>query len=180
MPPPGSSPKPAAARGDWWRGRALARSGNDRNNSVHASSASSQTAKAAYVAVSASCGLVAQTEKVKATQAARIETPQITAVPVRISIGSTPPRDVRMASTGKLQAMTPSTVTSREASRPSTISASERSVTIISVSPPRILSWQMAPAVTAGTIARASVSSSPMIARTRVEPAAARAWYDRA
>ncbi len=52
------------------------------------------------------------------------------------------------ASTGKPQATTPSTVTNRDASRPSTISASERSVTIIRVNPPRILSWQMAPAVT--------------------------------
>ena len=55
----------------------------------------------------------------------------------------------------------PSTVTNREPSRPRTISASDKSVTIIKVSPPLILSWQMAPAVTAGTIARASVSSIP-------------------
>ncbi len=159
---------------------ALARGENDRSNSVHASSASSQTAKTAYVAVSASCGRVAQTENASARQTPSTDTPQITAVPVSMSTGSTPPSEVRMASTGKPQAMTPSTVISREASRPRMISASDRSVTIMIKIPPRNLSWQMAPAVTAGTIARASISSSPMIDRTKLDPAAARSWYERA
>ena len=149
-----------------------------RSISADTSSASSQIANTVYVAISASCGLDAQTEKVSDRQTPTTDTPTMTIVPVRMSTGSTPPSEVRMASTGRPQAITPSTVTSREASRPSTISASDKSVTIIRVSPPRNLSWQIAPAVTAGTIARASVSSSPMMARTKVAPAAANCWRE--
>ena len=64
--------------------------------------------------------------------------------------GATPPKSVAIASTGATQRIIPSTGTSRAASFPRTISASDRSVANSNARLPRALSWQIAPAVAAG------------------------------
>ena len=61
-----------------------------------------------------------------------------------------PPKSVAIDSTGATQRIIPSTGTSRAASLPRTISASDRSVANSRVRLPRALSWQIDPAVAAG------------------------------
>ena len=103
-----------------------------------------------YTAIKTSCVFAAQTEIVRDNTQPMTATETDTTNKPTIAPKSTPPSKVTKAATGTPQAISPEIGASRAPNLPSTISASERSVTIMCASVPRARSMQIDPAVDAG------------------------------